>query len=65
VLANKGFDGIAQLIPGLETGSIERLALQQTEYDLNLVQPTGGGRREVKLDAACELRQPIIVVLVR
>jgi len=35
VSANKGFNGIAQLVFGFETGSVESLALQQTEYDLN------------------------------
>jgi hypothetical protein len=37
VLANEGFDGIAQLIFGFEAGSVESLPLQQAEHDLNLI----------------------------
>jgi hypothetical protein len=37
----EGFNGLAQLIFGFEASSVERLALQQTERDFNLVQPTG------------------------
>jgi hypothetical protein len=48
----EGFYGLAQLIFGFEATSVECLALQQAEYDLNLVQPTGGRRREMKLDPA-------------
>ena len=44
---------------------MERFALQQAEHDFNLVQPTGRRRREVKLDSAVELRQPLAVSLVR
>ena len=61
VFLDEGFNGLAQLIFGFETGSAERFALQQTENDLNLVQPTGRSRREVKLDAAPELCQPGVV----
>ena len=61
VLFDEGFNGLAQLIFGFETGSAERFALQQTEHNLNLVQPAGGSRREVKLDATLELCQPVVV----
>jgi hypothetical protein len=36
----EGFNGLAQLIFGLEAAFVERLVLQQAEHDLNLVQPT-------------------------
>ena len=39
--------------------------VQQTEYNLNLVEPTGGSRREMKLNAAFEFGQPIVVFLMR
>jgi len=65
VIAKEGFDRIAQLVFGFEAGAIERLPLQQTEHNLNLVEPTGRSRRVVKLDTAFELRQPGIVFLVR
>ena len=52
--ANEGFDRITQLVFVLEARSAESLPLQQTEYDLNLVQPTGRRRREMKLDATVE-----------
>jgi hypothetical protein len=55
VFLDEGFNGLAQLIFGFETGSAECLSLQQTENDLNLVQPAGGSRREVKPDATLEL----------
>jgi hypothetical protein len=58
---DEGFNCLAQLIFGFETGSAERFALQQTENDFNLVQPTRGSRREVKLDATLEFCQPVIV----
>ena len=61
VLLDEGFNGLAQLIFGFETGSAERFALQQTEHNLNLVQPAGRSRREVKLDATLELCQPVVV----
>src|SRR5580704_3087714 len=48
----------------LETATIESLALQKTEYDFNLVEPTGRGRGKVKPYAALELRQPVVVLLV-
>jgi hypothetical protein len=35
--AKEGFYGLAQLIFGFEATSVECLALQQAEYDLNLV----------------------------
>ena len=50
----EGFNGLAQLIFCFETGSAECLALEQAENDLNLVQPTRGSRREVKMDATLE-----------
>jgi len=53
------------LIFGFEASSIECISLQQAEYDFNLVQPTGRSRREMKLDSLFELRQPIVVSLVR
>jgi hypothetical protein len=61
VSLDEGFDCLPQLVLGSETGSIERLALQQAENDLNLVQPTGRGRREVKLDAIFEFGEPVVV----
>ena len=63
--ANEGFDRIAQLVFVFEAGSVEGLPLQQAEHDFNLVEPTGRGRCEVKLDAAFKLRQPVIVLLMR
>ena len=63
--SEEGFNGLTQLIFGFETSSVECFALQQTEYDFDLVQPTGRGRREMKLDSPLELRQPIVVSLVR
>ena len=65
VLADEGLDGIPQLILGWKAGSAERLALQQTEYDLNLVETAGRSRCEVKPDEAFEFGQPIIVFLMR
>jgi hypothetical protein len=40
VFLDEGFDGLARLIFGLEASAVECLALQQAEYDFNLVQPT-------------------------
>jgi hypothetical protein len=51
------FNGLTQLIFGLETSSVECLALQQAEHDFNLVQPTGRSGREVKPDSPVELRR--------
>ena len=65
VSSEESLNGLTQLIFGFEASSVECLALQQTEYDFNLVQPTGRSRREMKLDSPFELRQPIIVSLVR
>ena len=65
VSKNECFDRVAQFVFGFETGPVDSLALQQTEHDLNLVEPTGRSRREVKLDSAFELSQPVIVFLVR
>jgi hypothetical protein len=56
VPSNEGFYGLAQLIFGFEACSVECLALQQAEYDFNLVQPTGRSWREMKLDPPLELR---------
>ena len=53
----ESFNGLTQLIFGLEAGSVEGLALQQAEHDFNLVQPTGRSRREVKLYSPLELRR--------
>jgi len=39
--SEEGFNGLTQLIFGFETSSVECFALQQTEYDFDLVQPTG------------------------
>jgi hypothetical protein len=61
VFLDEGFNGLAQLIFVFEAGPAEGFALQQAEHDLNLVQPTGGSRREVKLDTTLELSQPVIV----
>jgi len=36
VSSEEGFNRLAQLIFGFEATSVEGLALQQTEYDLNL-----------------------------
>ena len=63
--ANEGFDGVAQLVFACETGTVESFTLQQAEYDFNLVEPTGGGRGEVKMDTAFVLCQPGFVLLVR
>ena len=52
VSSKEGFNGLAQLIFVFEASSVECLALQQAEYDFNLVQPTGRSRREMKLDSA-------------
>jgi hypothetical protein len=41
-----------------------RLALQQTEHDLNLIQPTRRSRCEVELHPPCELREPVVVSLI-
>jgi hypothetical protein len=65
VFSEEGFNGLAQLIFGFEAASIECLALQQTEYDFNLVQPTGRGRREMKPDSPLELRRPVVVSFAR
>ena len=62
---DESFNGLAQLIFAFETGSAECLALEQAENDLNLVQPTRGGRREVKMDTTLEFGQPVIVLFVR
>ena len=56
VLSDESFNSLAQLIFGFEACSVEGLALQQAEYDFNLVQPTGRSRREMKLDPPLELR---------
>ena len=64
VSSEEGFDGLAQLIFGFEASAVECPALQQTEYDFNLVQPTGGSRREMKPDSPLELRQPVVVSFV-
>jgi hypothetical protein len=48
---DESFNGFAQLIFCLETGSAECLALEQAEDDLILIRPTRGSRREVKMDA--------------
>ncbi len=37
------------------------LRCSRLENDLNLVQPTSRGRREVKLDATFELGEPVLV----
>ena len=65
VPSNESFNGLAQLIFGFEAGSVERLALQQAEYDFYLIQPTGRSGREMKLDPPFELREPIAVSFVR
>jgi hypothetical protein len=65
VSSEEGFNGLAQLILGFEASSIECLALQQAEYDFNLVQPTGRSRREMELDSPFELRQPVVISFVR
>ena len=59
VSSEEGFDSFTQLIFVFEASSAECLALQQAEYDFNLVQPTGRSRREVKLDPPLEFRQPV------
>jgi hypothetical protein len=64
VPSDEGFKGLAPLIFGFEACSVECLALQQAEYDFNLVQPTGRSRREMKLDPPMELPQPIVVSFV-
>jgi hypothetical protein len=64
VFLDEGFNGPAQLIFGFETGAAKGFALQQTEHNLNLVQPTGGSRREVELDATLEFCQPVVVAFV-
>ena len=64
VPSDKGFNGLAQLIFGFKASSVECPALQQAEYDFNLVEPTGRSRREMKMDASVELRQPVVVAFV-
>ena len=54
MLLDEGFDGLSELIFGLEAPSIEGLALEQTEHDFNLVQPTSVSWREVKSDSPLE-----------
>ena len=61
----ESFNGFTQLIFRLEASAVECLALEQAEHDFNLVQPTGRSRREVKLDSPLELRQPVVVSLMR
>jgi hypothetical protein len=56
VPSDEGFNRFAQLIFAFEARSVEGFALQQAEYDFNLVQPAGRGRREMKLDPPCEFR---------
>ena len=41
VSSDEGFDSLTQLVLGLETTTVECLALEQAEHDFNLVQPTG------------------------
>src|ERR1700687_4430336 len=65
VSSKEGFNGLAQLILGFETSSVECLALQQAEYDFNLVQPAGRSRSEMKLHSPFELCQPVVVSFVR
>ena len=60
----ESFNGLTQLIFALETSPVECLALQQAEYDFNLVQPTRRSRREVKPDSPLKLRQPVVVPFV-
>ncbi len=44
VSVNEGFDCLAELIFVVEARSAESLPLQQTEHNLNLVEPAGRGR---------------------
>ncbi len=65
VSVNEGFACIAELVFVFEARYAESLLLQQTQHDLNLVEPAVRSRCIVKPDAAFELRQPVIVLLVR
>src|ERR1039457_4559911 len=65
VSLEEGFNGRAQLILGFEASSVECLALQQAEYDFNLVQPAGRSRSEMKPHSPFERRQPVVVSFVR
>jgi len=49
----------------IKTGSLDRLALKETEHDFDLVQPTGRSRREVELHPLVEFRRPVVVFLMR
>jgi hypothetical protein len=57
--ANEGFNGLAQLILAFEAGALESFPLEQAEHNLNLVEPTGRSRSEVKLDAALKQDAPV------
>jgi hypothetical protein len=55
VLPDEGFDSFSEWILALKVSSVERLSLEQTEHDLNLIQPTGRSRREMQADSPLEL----------
>ena len=58
-------DSGAEFVLAFEAATVESLPLQKTEHDFNLIEPTGRGRGKVKPDAAFELRQPVVVLLMR
>lgn len=61
---NKSFDSGSEFILVCEVSSTQYFAGQETEPDFDLIEPTGGCRREVKLNPAVILLQPVGVFLV-
>lgn len=53
-----------QLVDTAEAGIFKRLALEDAEPDLHLVQPTGTGGREMEGDIGV-LGKPVFILLVR
>ena len=64
-LGHKRFDGGPKLIFAGKTGAAQRFARQQSEPDFHLVEPTGGGWREMELDSSLIFGKPIRILFMR
>ena len=64
IRGDKGLDGRPQFGHACEAGATQGFARQDPKPDFDLVEPTGGGRREMNVDIRV-LGQPRVTFLVR
>ena len=62
---DEGLYSGAELVFAREVGATQGFSREDAKPHLDLVEPTGRGRREMKLHTALVLGQPVVVLLMR